>query len=929
MTAPDKKKKTITQEYAVFFKKHDIQRKKPMVYLMLWVLAFHKVFTQFEIEEITKMHKIRFINGESSDVINPAGPLNLMRGYIYNRNGYMYSKRLFSPEIDIDYKLYSYIPACVEEIRHKFDRNVHMDAAYSHAPTYMHLLFPEDYIDPVDIESTYMKDYHSIFIKLFYQYDVHVIAKTLKGDSFYRFLNCPEVKPHASYILAAMVLLSEGFDVPLELHRNKQTSEVDLMLWYAGGKNLCFSISITNYIRKVEKETNDNILVCVPEEVISFFIKYKNFYSEKNPSYYREPKTLYEFECGHFMNSKQFMIQLYLFEIMNSIKEAAEFITAVHSILRDHANLYMHKRIHKEAMESTIKMYCRCFLPDNEYNLSKVYDYARILCDVRRIKELHNRTPFHVLDNSTFIYNKNIIKREEYSKKKGKNIPLALKTEYLLLSMFKCMMYSISQKSYDTSHIPNAPSALLDFFTKYRSVREFTSEAMMDDWREVILKTKNPCVKYTKNEKDISGGIINLLYAISALGGRLEEDVYRIMAVQIALYKKEVPIDHILAELAILMKKIISSLSSNDYVDVLFCSVAKGTRENSKEEIDLFGNISISYSNTKLIYSTMFLGVGPAHTSFRIEKSYSIKAQDDIAQVFKDSKKFLKEHNNFIDHLVGHYIRTTLDNFAVDRSEKTKSLIMRAVKRADKEEFNNINALLLVLTPNLLRENLSRLMACIVSYTYRCEMTRDHPVIRFISNIIGYMYFEPAIVHRRIFPSISYAGQYSLYNKISLPSIFWVQIRQSALLLESRAEVILLSETPEEIVQSINSYIEERKGSVISGASLLLHSKYCKRFIQAIFKDNTTVHAQSIIQTLHKYDDLHGHMLGNILYSVWAHYIKQDKQYSDALQNEIKSQMVDYTPCDILNHLSIFDTISSTPDKVSDMQILVNQSELQ
>ncbi|KAI5161552.1 hypothetical protein NEAUS03_1643 [Nematocida ausubeli] len=929
MTAPEKKKKTIMQEYAVFFKKHDIQRKKPMVYLMLWVLAFHKAFAQFEIEEITKLHKIRFINGESSDIINPAGPLNLMRGYIYNRNGYMYSKRLFSPEIDINYRINSWIPTSGEELKQKFARNVHMDTAYSHAPTYMDLLFPDDYIDPVDVDSTYMKDYHSIFIKLFYQYDVHVIAKILKGDSFYRFLNCPEVKPHASYILAAMVLLSEGFDVPLELYRNKQTSEVDLILWYAGRKNLYFSISITKYIRKVEKETDDNILVCVPEEVISFFIKYKNFYSEKNPSYYREPKNLCEFECGHFMSSKQFMIQMYLFEIMNSIKEAAEFITAVHSILRDHANLYMHKRSHKEAMENTIKMYCRCFLPDNRFNLSKAYGYTRILCDVRGIKEMHNRTPFHVLDNSTFVYNKNIIKREEYSKKKGKNIPLALKTEYLLLSMFKCMLYNTSRKSYDTSHIPNAPPALLDFFTKYRSLKEFNSEAMMNDWRKVILKTKNPCVKYTKDEKNICGGIINLLYAISALGGRLEKDVERIMAIQTALYKKEVPIDHIRAELAILMKKMISSLSSNDYIDVLFCSVTKGIIENSKKEIDLFGNISISYSNNKLIHSTMFLGVGPVYTSFRIEKSYKSKAQDDISQAFQDSKNFLKEENNFIDHLMRHYVRNTLENFAIDRSEKMKSLIMRAVKRADKDEFNNINALLLVLTPNLLRENLSMLMACIVSYTYKYEITSDHPVIRFISNIIGYMYFEPAIVHRRIFPSISYAGQSGLYNKIFLPSIFWVQTRQSALLLESRADVILLNKTPEKIVQSINSYIEEREGSVISGASLLLHSKYCKKFIQAIFKDNTAEHAHSIIQTLHKYDDLHGHMLGNILYSVWAHYIKQDKQYPAALLNEIESQMAEYKPCDILKHLSRFDTSSSTSNKVSDMKILVNQLKLQ
>ncbi|KFG26928.1 uncharacterized protein NESG_01084, partial [Nematocida ausubeli] len=56
--------------------------------LLLSLIMMQSILARIDVEDIKKVSKT-FV-GEKQDVaINPKGPLNLMRGYIVNRNGYM------------------------------------------------------------------------------------------------------------------------------------------------------------------------------------------------------------------------------------------------------------------------------------------------------------------------------------------------------------------------------------------------------------------------------------------------------------------------------------------------------------------------------------------------------------------------------------------------------------------------------------------------------------------------------------------------------------------------------------------------------------------------------------------------------------------------------------------------------------------------
>ncbi|EHY66487.1 hypothetical protein NERG_00127 [Nematocida ausubeli] len=74
-------------------------------YCILIIHMVCLVVSRIEIEDLKAVQNRQFFNdGNEPKLINPNGPLNLLRGYIYHKNGYMHNKRLFSHELDIKYK---------------------------------------------------------------------------------------------------------------------------------------------------------------------------------------------------------------------------------------------------------------------------------------------------------------------------------------------------------------------------------------------------------------------------------------------------------------------------------------------------------------------------------------------------------------------------------------------------------------------------------------------------------------------------------------------------------------------------------------------------------------------------------------------------------------------------------------------------------
>ncbi|KAH9387137.1 uncharacterized protein NEMAJ01_2033, partial [Nematocida major] len=275
---------------------------------MLAALA-HCAHARVSLGEAIEMQstEIRNINA----FINPRGPLCLLRGFVYSELGYTHNKRFFSPEIETDYKVEPV--GDVETTRkHKYTRNAQKDKPYPPAEG------PALSSKPAD--KNYTVTYHRALIEMFPSVDGHTLSVAVaREDSFFQALQRMPSKQHVHYVLAALLLLSEGVDVPIE----------------ATQKEIALGTSILGNLppehRKTVAEKSSTVFKTKKDlykkaaQVINFFKD--NMQKEKLPCMQSD------FSTGDFLNTPQFLIQAYVFEYIKSKDDALDFAACVHAIL--------------------------------------------------------------------------------------------------------------------------------------------------------------------------------------------------------------------------------------------------------------------------------------------------------------------------------------------------------------------------------------------------------------------------------------------------------------------------------------------------------------------------------------------------------------------------------------------------------------------
>ncbi|KAI5163414.1 hypothetical protein NEAUS03_2317, partial [Nematocida ausubeli] len=95
-------------------------------------IVHHRVRADMILSEIESALKYEITTDSVPIRINPDGPLNFLRGYIYQKMECMHNKRFFSPEIDTSYMLTEEIADGFEEYDTcEFTRNEQSDKAYT------------------------------------------------------------------------------------------------------------------------------------------------------------------------------------------------------------------------------------------------------------------------------------------------------------------------------------------------------------------------------------------------------------------------------------------------------------------------------------------------------------------------------------------------------------------------------------------------------------------------------------------------------------------------------------------------------------------------------------------------------------------------------------------------------------------------------
>ncbi|KAI5137507.1 hypothetical protein NEAUS06_2265, partial [Nematocida ausubeli] len=425
---------------------------KTAVLISILLISIHRANMTLDEIETTLQFEIA---ADSSPVkINPKGPLNFLRGYIYPKMECMYNKRFFAPQINTEYNL--------EHCRHKGDlkytytRYRRMDMAYK--------ALSDSEMD------VYNEQYHNHLIELFPSPTGDISIETRVSRSFIRALRAEKTEKHAMQILAMLLLFSEGVDIPIEFTQSA-------LKVYEADKEKGIYFEVPTVIERlcaktgeVEKLKQEKVIT-----IISFF--QKNASKHEVLSIMGDKCTKEEIMSGKFLDSPKFLIQSYIFGFIDTAQRAIEFIQTVHTMTEKYAPK-------TEAPSKGDCVYDRLFKP------AGTAANINFMALMKSTQEILNTKPVFPFADSTQLPRYTSVPR--YSRKTNTFSTNHSKdysncVECMILSLFCCLAYDPAEGIYRTDHMGNVSKELKEFFAPEENKSFDTTKAEFQiRWCKVV-----------------------------------------------------------------------------------------------------------------------------------------------------------------------------------------------------------------------------------------------------------------------------------------------------------------------------------------------------------------------------------------------------------------------------------------------------------
>ncbi|EIJ87085.1 hypothetical protein NEQG_02723, partial [Nematocida parisii ERTm3] len=179
----------------------------------------------------------------------------------------------------------------------------------------------------------------------------------------------PGNKCDSIYLLAALILLSEGVDVPIEIDKSIEGRERIFLKREITPNNDIVFINLPLRLESIMPDgTKEKVYQKETEEIVLFFKKLcrEPFLSEVKKR--EEPDSKEVFYSGDFLDSPKFLIQSYIFEYIDSIEQYRKFILAVQVFLMDFG---LYPGITEEQKEHINRVGDHCFIGNNPHGTIK------------------------------------------------------------------------------------------------------------------------------------------------------------------------------------------------------------------------------------------------------------------------------------------------------------------------------------------------------------------------------------------------------------------------------------------------------------------------------------------------------------------------------------------------------------------------------
>ncbi|KAI5163321.1 hypothetical protein NEAUS03_2296, partial [Nematocida ausubeli] len=358
-------------------KKSFFDLQKMICRIILSLMMMQSILARINMEDIKTVSET--LVGEKQDVvINPRGPLNLLRGYIGNRSGYMYNKRFYSPEIDTDYTLTKKGLSSKNKQEYDFTRTPVNDRVYKD-------------LDTKAQEGKYLSTYHAQLIKMFPSVGGDLSIEAGRPNALTNFLRADHVKKDTKYILAALLLLSESIDIKINVDHTEKKKKLVIKSKTSKEKVFVEVEMYTVGIDPVTNEHSDSIYQSEAAEIVNFYIRCRDNPLLKKGGEFSLPTTKEEFKSGRFLNSPAFLIQTYIYEFIDTAEDYKNFVEAVHELMVDQVTEERNPEQTKKKGKNG-RIFNELFLA--KHALGENIKYIESFCDLVKAKNENARFPF-------------------------------------------------------------------------------------------------------------------------------------------------------------------------------------------------------------------------------------------------------------------------------------------------------------------------------------------------------------------------------------------------------------------------------------------------------------------------------------------------------------------------------------------------------
>ncbi|KAI5168160.1 hypothetical protein NEIRO02_2436 [Nematocida sp. AWRm79] len=633
------------------------------------LLVIYTVCARLDLSDIKGIEESSVIMKKGNLLINPDGPLNLLRGYLFHKSGIVYNKRFFSSVINTDYSMKKSNKSTEGDHLYTYRRNPENDKPYQ----------DNNMIHRFKYESTYLSELHQQMIYMFPCANNALSIEPCRNDSFTRFLRVHGEKLDSVYLLAALLLLSEGINVPIKIENTIGGSERLLLKGWSG---VVVFIDLPLWLESIMPDrTRKMVYQKETEEILRYFQKLceEPFLSDAMKC--KEPEGRMEFKSGYFLDSPKFLIQSYIFEYIDTIEQYILFVAAVRVLLAD-LGLYPEKA---EEQRELIKKTIACYFIEKEVYKNIAKNYAANIYSLKSKIDRSSILPFTSIEMiPSYTRVPENIPENSADPIQDETLQYSDHVETMLLNLFTCLTYNPETNLCSTENMPGASTALIEFFNKYSVPKESASQTKHRDWCKVVSRLNNPKIRYVRESRAmLCGGLENIIYVIYELFSE-NTDIRNI--IENATNRPYNTAPEIIESIKELFLTVLNYIARNHQISIESSPLMYLTEEGAEGHVfDTFGSITLGFKAGDRKESIK-LDILPKYSKFSLAQEFSEISEEAETELSCMQRKY-SYIKNYTTAIILNYLNNTIKMVNKKSPEQNQSVLNSML---DKNELNKI-----------------------------------------------------------------------------------------------------------------------------------------------------------------------------------------------------------------------------------------------